>query len=154
MQITSPVFDNGGEIPVQYTCDGENLNPSLLIEDVPVEAESLAIILEDPGAPNGNLPAGRQAFTHWLLWNINPQTLEIEEGNSPEDAVIGENDAGEIGYTGPCPPDGTHSYFFKLYALDSVLEVSRGVTREELMKAIEPHILETAELVGKYTKQL
>ena len=147
MRITSLAFSQDEEIPKQYTCDGENINPPLTIDGVPAEAESLALIVEDPDVPNGT-------FAHWLLWNLEPQTLEIEEGNTPEDAVIGENSAGEVNYIGPCPPAGTHNYYFKLYALDTMLELASGATREELIKALEPHILETAELVGKYTKQL
>lgn len=145
IKVTSSVFSEGEEIPQKYSCDGENIHPPLTIEGVPAEAQSLVIIMDDPDAPQGT-------FTHWLLWNLEPTVQEIEENVDPEDAVYGENDAGQVGYAGPCPPSGTHRYFFKVYALDNFLDIPHDSTRQELEKYLEGHIIDEGELVGKYTR--
>lgn len=145
MKITSSAFLANDKIPPKYTCDGENLNPGLTISQVPKEAQSLALIVDDPDAPGG-------IFTHWVVFNIPPATMQIMEGNIPENSIQGTNDFGKTGYGGPCPPSGTHRYFFKLYALDEVLKVPEGSTRDDIEEAIEGHILEEAQIVGVYQR--
>lgn len=145
MKITSSAFSHKGPIPSKYTCDGENINPPLEISDVPPGAKSLALICEDPDAPGGT-------FVHWVVWNINPQTTEIGEGKVPVGASQGTNDFGRSGYSGPCPPGGTHRYFFQLVALDTTLNLPSGATRQDLEKAMGGHILAQAELVGTYQR--
>ena len=143
MKLTSTAFLNGEIIPIEYTCDGDDTNPLLTMIEVPPEAVSLALIVDDPDAPEGT-------FTHWLVWNIDPIIEEIEEGEIPTGAEVGLNSAGMRSYTGPCPPSGQHRYFFKLYALDRELDVSISAQREEIDKAMEPHIIARAELLGIY----
>ncbi len=143
MNISSPVFDNGENIPPLYTCDGANINPPLEISGVPDFVDSLALIVEDPDAPKG-------IFTHWLIWNINPLTTKISENITVDYAEQGMNDAGGVGYTGPCPPSGIHHYHFKLYALDKNLDLTAAATREELLDQMKDHILAQAEITGLY----
>ncbi len=145
IKITSPAFSRQGMIPAKYTCDGEDINPPLAIEEVPDNAKSLVLIVDDPDAPMG-------VWTHWLIWNINPQTKEITENSVPEGAVLGINDFGKLEYGGPCPPGGTHRYFFKIYALDTVLDLPKGAKKDELEKIMTNHILDEGELVGKYSR--
>jgi len=146
MNLLSLAFEHGGRIPDRYTCKGENLSPSFGIEDLPEETESIAMIMDDPDAPIGT-------FVHWVIWNIKPEDeLKIEEGVIPKGAVQGKNSAGKFGYMGPCPPKGTHRYYFKLYALDKKLKLKEGATKEELLAAMEGHILERATIVGLYSK--
>jgi Raf kinase inhibitor-like YbhB/YbcL family protein len=145
IKIKSPVFKNGGMIPAKYTCKGEDFNPPLLIENTPDQAKSLVLVVDDPDAPMGT-------FTHWLLWNINPKVKEIKENSIPEGAVLGANDFGKTTYGGPCPPFGTHRYFFKVYALNTVLNLPAGANRLQLKKAMEGHILDRGELMGKFSK--
>lgn len=143
MKITSPAFGDYQAIPKKYTCDGEDINPPLVIEGVPIEAKSLVLIVDDPDSPSGN-------FTHWLLWNIGSQTKEIKENSVPQNAISGASDFGKTGYGGPCPGLGVHRYFFRLYALDVVLELSAETEKPALEKAMGNHILERAELIGRY----
>jgi Raf kinase inhibitor-like YbhB/YbcL family protein len=143
MKIESSAFQPNQRIPSKYTCDGENINPQLLFSDVPKEAKSLVLIMDDPDAPMGN-------WTHWTLWNISPQTKEIPENFVPAEAVEGKTSFGRPGYGGPCPPSGTHRYFFKLYALDKILDLPFGAERKDLERAMEGHILEKTELIGLY----
>lgn len=150
MKITSSAFLEGDKIPPKYTCDSENINPAITFSEVPREAESLVLIVDDPDAPGSNLPAGRQAFTHWVIFNISPATIQILENSVPENSLLGVTDFGKAEYGGPCPPSGTHRYFFKLYALDSILEIPEGSERKEIEKAMEGHVLESAHLVGVY----
>jgi Raf kinase inhibitor-like YbhB/YbcL family protein len=145
MKITSTEFEDQGNIPPRFTCDGENINPSLDISDVPKEAQSLVLIIDDPDAPAGT-------FTHWLIWNIPPEADSIPTDGLPEDAVQGLNDSGGIGYFGPCPPNGTHRYFFHLYALDTELDLEAGSGRAELEDSIAEHILEEAILMARYSR--
>jgi Raf kinase inhibitor-like YbhB/YbcL family protein len=140
--ISSPVFDNEGEIPERYTCDGDNINPPLVVDQIPKETESLAIIMEDPDAPNGT-------FDHWLVWNIPPKP-GISENSNP--GINGVNGKGKTGYHGPCPPDGTHRYFFHVYALDTSLDLSPQTDKEVLRDLIQPHILAEGSLLGMYGK--
>ncbi|OGD63872.1 hypothetical protein A2160_01405 [Candidatus Beckwithbacteria bacterium RBG_13_42_9] len=144
MKVTSPVFTQEEQMPEDYTCDGENVNPPLNIVNLPAGTQSLAIIVDDPDSPAGN-------FTHWLVWNINPQTKEIMEDSVPENAVVGTNDFKKMEYDGPCPPSGTHRYVFKVLALGTKLELGEGATREELDEAMDEHVLDSAELIGLYS---
>lgn len=145
MIITSPSFTDGGMIPRKFTGDGGNMNPELQIQNVPPEAQSLALILHDPDAPRAG------GFCHWLVWNIDPQTLFIKEESTPPGAAEGTNDAGWVGYVGPQPPSGTHHYRFTIHALDvPVLGLSEGTSMEGLVQAMKGHIVATAELVGLY----
>jgi len=144
MKIFSCAFEHGGRIPDRHTCKGEGISPSFSIEDIHEDAETLAIIVDDLDAPMG-------IWVHWLMWNITAEDeLKLEEGVIPPGAVQGKNSSGKIGYHGPCPPSGTHRYYFKLYALDKKLKLREGATKEDLLAAMEGHILERATLVGLY----
>ncbi len=145
MEITSPAFKNNDFIPSKYTCDGEDVNPAFSIEDVPKEAKSLALIIDDPDAPAGT-------WNHWTIWNIQPSITKIKEDSVPEGAIQGTNDFSKQSYGGPCPPSGIHNYHFKLYALDRKLKLNSSSKKEEVEKAIEGHILKQAKLIGKYKK--
>jgi len=145
MKISSPAFENNQFIPVKYTCDGEDINPPLQIENVPKEAKSLVLIVDDPDAPIG-------IWSHWVVFNIDPSVQFIEEDSSPEGAVEGLNDFKKHSYGGPCPPSGTHHYYFRLYALDTTLDLSSEATREDVLEAIKGHILASAELIGLYQR--
>ena len=144
MKIKSPAFENGGRIPAKYTCDGEDISPPLEFEDVPEDAKSLALVMDDPDAPMGT-------FDHWVVWNIPPETRSIEEGKEPE-GVQGMTDFGRKGYGGPCPPRGEHRYFFKLYALDTKLDLPEGSRKSDLEKAMKGHIIAQATLMGRYSR--
>jgi Raf kinase inhibitor-like YbhB/YbcL family protein len=144
MKLTSPDFENGGMIPREMTCDGKDLSPELLIDGVPERAKSLALIMDDPDAPSGT-------FVHWVVWNIPPGTNRIEHGKEPEGRQ-GTTGFGGRGYGGPCPPSGTHRYNFKLYALDCEIELRDGSRKGVLEGAMEKHIIEKAELMGKYKR--
>ena len=145
MKLTSPEFPNFGYVSSKHTCDGENANPELRIEDVPIKAKSLALIMDDPDAPRGT-------WVHWVVWNIPADTKTIAKGNEPE-GVQGKTDFGTTGYGGPCPPNGIHRYFFKLYALDVSLNLREGSTKKDLENAMKGHIMEKAELVGLYKRR-
>lgn len=145
MKLSSSVFKNEDVLPEKYTCLDENVNPPLKITEAPKETKSLVLIMEDPDAPSG-------LWTHWLVWNIKPDTKEILEDNVPPEAVLGTNDFSKIEYSGPCPPSGTHRYFFKVFALDVILNVSEGADRDELEEAMEDHVLDSSELVALFSK--
>jgi len=147
MKITSPVFKNNAQIPSKYTCDGENINPPLEISEVPEGAKSLVLIVDDPDATRGF------TWLHWTLWNIKPDTKEISENSIPQGAIEGKTDFGKSGWGGPCPPSGSHRYFFKLFALNAVLDLSDSASLDEIQKAMEGHILEKAELIGLYSRE-
>jgi Raf kinase inhibitor-like YbhB/YbcL family protein len=142
MKITSPAFAHNAIIPTKYTCQGQDISPPLTISDIPEGTISLALINDDPDAP-------METWDHWLIWNIKP-TGEIKEDSAP--GTQGKNSWGRNDYGGPCPPSGTHRYFFKLYALDSELDLPKGATKAELEEGMEGHILEQAELIGLYKK--
>ena len=145
LEITSSAFDQGGQIPRRHTCDGENISPWLTFAGIPEGTRSLALIVDDPDAPVGT-------FDHWLAWGIDPGTGGLDEGEAaPQE---GRNGFGVNGYSGPCPPPGhgPHRYFFRLHALDVELELQSGAGRGELERALEGHVLETAELVGRYQR--
>ncbi len=145
VKFTSPAFNHGLQIPSKYTCDGKNINPHLVIHGVPARCKYLALIMEDPDAPGG-------PPVHWLAWNIPPDTREIREHSAPFGAVEGINDAGGTGYTGPGPSEGTHRYFFRLFALDKRLDVPIEAAREELETAMQGRILSVTELAGTYQR--
>ncbi|MBC5774743.1 YbhB/YbcL family Raf kinase inhibitor-like protein [Pontibacter sp. KCTC 32443] len=140
LQLESPAFNAGEKIPSEYTCDGENINPELELDNIPSPTVSLALLMEDPDAPAGT-------WTHWLLWDI-PITNKIEENSAV--GVPGINDFGNSKYQGPCPPIGTHRYFFRVYALDTTLGLPMGSKKEELLKAMEYHVIGSGELMGTY----
>ncbi|WP_243373648.1 YbhB/YbcL family Raf kinase inhibitor-like protein [Geotalea sp. SG265] len=146
LKITSPAFADNQSIPDRYTCNGANISPPLRFENIPEKAKSLALIVDDPDAPSG-------IWTHWMVWNMSPRTQELAEKAEPREAIVGKNDFYHNSYGGPCPPSGTHRYFFRLYALDAVLQIAGHATRAQLEKAIQPHILEKAELMGTYSKK-
>jgi len=146
MKIESTAFQNNQSIPSLYTCDGANINPPLTFSDIPAGAKSLALIMDDPDAPSGT-------WDHWLFWNLPPSVTEIKEGVPPAEAIVGVNSWPKIAYGGPCPPDREHRYFFKLYALDTMLNLSRGSTKKEVESAMSGHIIAQAELVGKYNRK-
>ena len=143
MKITSQAFNNGGKIPDKYTLYGDNIIPPLHLEEVPEKARSLALVVEDPDAPKGT-------FNHWILFNVDPRTRDIKENCVPVMATQGRNDFGEVEYDGPKPPSGEHRYFFKAYALDAMLPLTRGVQRQDLEREMKEHILDSATLMGKY----
>ncbi|MFA5087533.1 MAG: YbhB/YbcL family Raf kinase inhibitor-like protein [Candidatus Omnitrophota bacterium] len=140
--LSSFTVEPNQSIPLQYTCQGENVNPPLNIKGIPAGTKSLALIVDDPDASNGT-------WVHWIVYNI-PPTDSIEENSIP--GREGWNDFGKKSYGGPCPPDGTHRYFFKLYALDTVLDLTGKVDSSRLQSAMKGHILGTAALVGVYQK--
>ena len=142
MKITSPAFKHNASIPAKYTCQGEDVSPPLAFNDIPEDAQTLALINDDPDAPMGT-------WDHWIIFNLDP-SKKIAEGDAP--GTQGKNSWGRNDYGGPCPPSGTHRYFFKLYALDAALELPEGVTKHEVEEAMEGHILAQAELIGLYKK--
>ena len=142
MKLTSPEFENNKFIPKKFTCEGSDINPALSIDGIPDKAASLALIVDDPDAPMGT-------WVHWVVFDI-PLTAKIEEKSIP--GTQGSNDFGRGDYGGPCPPSGTHRYFFKLYALDSKLGLKAGITKHELEKAMQGHILGQAQLIGLYKR--
>jgi Raf kinase inhibitor-like YbhB/YbcL family protein len=145
MKITSSAFQEGGNIPSKFTCDGSDTSPPLQITGVPSEAKSLVLIADDPDAPSG-------LFTHWLVWNIPPQTSSIAEGSAPK-GVHGTNDFGKPGYKGPCPPPGTHRYSFKVFALDRELDLRSGAKRRQVDAAMKDHVIAQGVLVGRYARK-
>ncbi len=147
--LTSTAFKEGEMIPKKYTCDGPDISPPLEWHEVPAGAKSLALIVEDPDAPMG-------IWVHWVIFNIPPGTSGLPEHVSTDKtladgAIQGRNDFRKIGYGGPCPPGGTHRYFFILYALDTTLRLSPGSTKAEMVRAMEGHIVGKAQLMGRYS---
>ena len=145
MQLKSPAFSQNGIVPAKYTCDGQNISPPLQIAETPENAKSLVLICDDPDAPG-------TTWTHWTVWNIDPTTTEIVEGKTPAGSTQGVTDFGEVGYGGPCPPSGTHRYFFKLYALDTMLNMSYQAKKEDIEKAMAGHVIDQAQLTGVYSR--
>lgn len=150
MKITSPAFQHEGMIPPKYTCKGEDKSPQLNWENAPANVKSFVLICDDPDAPIGT-------WDHWILFNIPPTANQLEEGippkaELPDGSKHGKNSWGRTDYGGPCPPFGTHRYFFKLYALDTILNLKSGASKKDVLKAMDNHILEQAELMGKFKK--
>jgi Raf kinase inhibitor-like YbhB/YbcL family protein len=151
MKLTSSAFEAGGMIPKKYTCDGQDISPPLSWSDVPGGAKSLALIADDPDAPAGT-------WVHWVAWNIPVTARGLDENVPKRDQLAdgskqGTSDFRRVGYGGPCPPSGTHRYFFKLYALDTTFTLPASTTKKDLEKAMQNHILGQAELMGKYSRK-
>jgi Raf kinase inhibitor-like YbhB/YbcL family protein len=148
--LTSAAFEDGGMIPSRFTCDGADVSPPLAWAPVPDNAISLALIADDPDAPG-------KTWVHWVLYNLPASVKELPENVPPQatlasGALQGTNDFRKTGYGGPCPPGGTHRYYFKLYALDAMLDLSAGATKDQLLKAMEGHILAEGQLMGRYSR--
>jgi hypothetical protein len=144
LTISSAAFQNGANIPPEFTCEGDDKNPPLTIEGAPKETKSLVLIMDDPDAPG-------KTFDHWIVWNIKPQRNISEDSNPGE---TGRNSLGRSEYTGPCPPSGTHRYFFKVYALDGLLDLKKTAVKRDVEQAMEDHILAYGELIGLYKKKV
>jgi len=142
MQITSPEFKQNEYIPANFTCEGRDINPALDISNIPEGTKSLALVMDDPDAPIG-------VWVHWVVFDI-PVISRIEEDSAP--GKLGITGSGQKGYGGPCPPSGTHRYFFKIYALDTLLNLKEGISKGQLEKAMQGHILDKAELIGLYKR--
>ncbi len=148
--LTSSAFAEGSSIPARYTCQGEDISPPLAWQGAPDETQSFALIMDDPDAPG-------RTWVHWVVYNLPPNVHALPEGIAadaalPGEAVHGRNSWGRNDYGGPCPPSGTHRYFFKLYALDSTLDLPPGAGKEEVLRAMEGHIVAQAQLMGTYRK--
>ena len=150
IEVSSSAFNEGESIPSQYTCDGKDISPQLKWSGVPDEARSIALIADDPDAPG-------KTWVHWVLFNLPPETTSLDE-NMPGDVELengakqGITDFGDHGYGGPCPPGGTHRYFFKVYALDTELDLNSDVQKDDVVSAMDGHILAEGQLMGTYTK--
>lgn len=150
IQLNSSVFENEGMIPSKYSCDGEDISPPLSWPSVPERTQTIALIADDPDAPMGT-------FVHWVLFNLPADVQELPEDVPSEKkldngALQGTNDFKKIGYGGPCPPGGTHRYYFKIYALDTEIDLEAGATKKDLINAMEGHILAQGQLMGKYQR--
>jgi len=142
LRVSSPAFKPDGNIPSRYTCEGEDINPPLDIKQIPAEAKSMVLIIEDPDAPMGT-------WLHWLVWNI-PIVHRINENEVPGDQ--GLNDFGKIEYGGPCPPSGIHRYYFNVYALDDLLDLPEGSSKSEVEAAMQNHIIANGQVMGVYQR--
>lgn len=145
MTITSTAFSDGQDIPSTYTCDGADISPEILISPAPVGTKSLAITVTDPDSPSGT-------WIHWTAWNLAPSTTRIPEGARGVDAIEGTTTFGDIGYGGPCPGRGKHRYIFTVYALDRMLDLSRGASYEDLMNALHAHVVDQGSMTGLYQR--
>lgn len=150
IKVKSPAFEEGGMIPEKYTCDGPDISPALEWEGVPAGSKTLALICDDPDAPMGT-------WVHWVIYNIPANTAKLDEDipplkELPSGTLQGINDFRRIGYGGPCPPGGTHRYFFKIYALDTELKLEAGASKSQLLKSMDGHILAQGQLMGKYRR--
>lgn len=150
IELTSDVFSEGGVIPSEFTCDGEDISPPLSWNNLPEGTKSIAIIADDPDAPAGT-------WVHWVIYNI-PADKQGLQQDFPTDEKLqdgttqGKNDFGRTGYGGPCPPGGTHRYYFRIYALDSSPELKPGLTKKELLENIKGHVIDEGELMGTYSR--
>jgi len=144
-KISSPHFEHMDKIPKIFTCQGEDVNPLLIFQNSPEGTKSIALIVDDPDAPNGD-------WVHWLIWNIDPVLTRIEKNSIPPGAVQGTNSWGRQDYGGPCPPKGEHRYFFKAYALDTKLDLEPIAKKQDLLDAMQGHLLAVSELIGLYEK--
>ena len=149
MKLKSPAFEHGGKIPSTYTCDGKNFNFPLEIKNVPPETKALVLIMDDPDVPMSVRKDG--LWVHWVIYNIPPTTTSIPENSKPP-GIEGKGTEGKNHYQGPCPPDREHRYFIKLYAIDIVLKLNSGATKEEVESAMRGHVLEQTELMGRYVR--
>jgi hypothetical protein len=146
IELKSNAFVSGQSIPAKYSCTGKNISPPISWSEPPTGTASFALIMDDPDAPGGT-------WVHWVLYNIPADARTLQEAFSANDPIaIGKNSWGKLAYGGPCPPSGTHRYFFKLYALDSTFSLSPGASKEQLLKAMDGHILAQGELMGTFSK--
>jgi len=145
MKIESLAFENNQRMPSKYTCDGEDVSPPLVISEIPENAKTICLIVDDPDAPT-------KTWVHWVVFNIPVSGNILKIGEGEKIGVGGINDFQKLDYGGPCPPSGTHRYFFKAYALDCDLDLQEGATKDEVEKAMEGHVIESAELVGLYSR--
>jgi hypothetical protein len=152
LELTSDAFTNGQSIPAKYACTGKDISPALAWNEPPAGTQSFALIMDDPDAPGGT-------WVHWVLFNIPADTRDLSEdlpitgkNVDPNAIYVGNNSWGKAGYGGPCPPSGTHRYYFKLYALDRTIDLLPGATRQQVLKEMEGHILAQAELMGTFSK--
>lgn len=150
IEVTSTAIEEGGMIPRKYTADGENVSPPLAWTGVPDGTKSIALLNDDPDAPVGD-------WVHWIIFNMNASTAGLPEGVTDHEIIssgakLGKNDFGSLGYGGPAPPHGTHRYYFKIYALDTLLNLESGAKKPQLLKAMEGHILAEGQLMGKYAR--
>lgn len=150
MRLTSDAFKHEGSIPPKHTCDGDNVNPHLAIEGAPEDAKSLVLIMDDPDVPKDLREDGM--WDHWVVFNIPSSTTGIAENQEPE-GIHGKGTGGNAAYYGPCPPDREHRYFFKVYALDTPLDLKEGASKKDVEQAMEGHIIDQAELMGRYERQ-
>ena len=146
LTVRSATFSEGAAIAAKYTCDGDDVSPPLAIGATPAGTKSLALIMDDPDAPGGT-------WVHWVAWNIPPQTREIPENGMPAGAHQGHNNWKRNGYGGPCPPSGTHRYYFRLYALDTTLTLAPSATKADLERVMEGHVLAAGQLMGTYKRR-
>ena len=149
LTISSPAFEMNGIIPAIFTCDGKNISPKLIFSNIPSGTQSLALTMEDPDVPKNIRVDGM--WNHWVVWNIPTETTQFEEGKTPP-GVLGAGTNKKVSYIGPCPPDREHRYIFTLYALDALISLQQGSTKEELLQALAPHIVEKAVLLGTYNR--
>lgn len=145
LELTSTAFSQGASIPSEYTCDGADVSPPLAWSGAPEAVGSFALIMDDPDAPAGT-------WVHWVLYNLPAETNELPQGAPADAGLQGQNSWSRTGYGGPCPPSGEHRYFFKLYALDAPLELADGATKDELLQAMDGHILAQGQLMGTYSR--
>jgi Raf kinase inhibitor-like YbhB/YbcL family protein len=143
MKLTSSAFSSGDPLPRRFAKEHGNVSPPLTFSKVPKETGSLVLVMNDPDAPRGT-------FTHWVVFNIPPETKEFLENQLPAGSIQGKNDYGDLGYGGPRPPSGTHRYFFNAYALDNLLDLPSGASAQDVECAMETHVLENAELMGRF----
>jgi len=144
MQISSSAFANDGSIPDTYTCSGFGINPPLQFSGIPTDTQSLVLIMDDPDATNGT-------FTHWVVYNMSPKTVSIPQNSKPP-GIMAENSAGTKAYIGPCPPSGEHRYFFRLYALNTILSPDSILDKKYLLSSLNGHVLDEAQLTGRFKK--
>ncbi len=151
-KLSSPAFDHNEMMPSRYTCEGPNISPPLAWTNPPEGTKSLVLIVDDPDAPDPNAP--KMVWVHWVLYNLPPVAGSLPEGianqDLPEGTLVGINDRKNVGYNGPCPPIGTHRYFHKLYALDTVLPDMNNPTKAEVLQKMEGHVLAQSEIIGLY----
>lgn len=151
MKLTSTAFEHNGKIPSKYTCDGENAVTPLTVSDVPENAKSLVLIMDDPDIPDFvKEKYSIDKYDHWVLFNIKPDVSTIDANTA---GMHGKNSGGNNAYTGPCPPDREHRYVYKLYALDVELDLPEGSSKQQVLDAIQGHVLAEAELIGRYERQ-
>jgi hypothetical protein len=152
MKVRSPAFVHEETIPSKYTCDSENISPPLAIDGAPTSTVSLVLIMDDPDIPAAAAERiGQPVFDHWVVFNMPGATTRLGEGDTPP-GIEGNNSSGKAGYTGPCPPDREHRYLFKVYALDTMLDLQAGATKAQVEAAMQGHVLESTTLMGRYDR--